>query len=425
MPPIETATEHVVGTSTLRRIGDSAALAILAGEGSSRLFTFLFFAWVARGVSPSSFGVFRLSVLVASMACLFATVLGMLAAREFAAERNREPAVRELRTATLLTLGACVVLGLAAVCVAAGLGFAKGWDLAGTCAVLIGFAVLQVYYGVYRGVGWMRFAAICWAGAAAMELIMWVPVRAFGGASARSALIVYGLSSVAVVAVAEVLADRPTRPFGPATRARLARYGRLGWPLALSSGIGLAWTSVDLLWLQATDGSGPVGEYGAARNLAIALSVVPLALSSYVVPEASYRSVVSEVAARRFVFKIAGVSLVASAVIAGVLYVGAPSVMSLVYGHAYAGGATALRIHCAGFVGYALLGVLTAGAVGLGRIRIPLLAASGALLVSFVLAATLDPGVGSAAWVYVGGQFSATLITAGMLALPRVREPSS
>jgi O-antigen/teichoic acid export membrane protein len=389
---------------------------LVAAEGTSRVLAFLFFALVARRMSPAEFGVVRLSVLVATIAASAAAALAVLAARDFASTRANPTATGQLRAALLGGLLFSVVGPIAVLGVVGAFFGAGAVDPIGTVVSLAGFAVLQVYYGVCRGVGDIRLAAFSWSGAAAGQLMLWIPAVSFGLAGARTALVVYGASSIAVVALAEVRARLVTRDVGPWARAAVVALVKPGTALLASSSVGLAWTSIDILWVQRRLGAAAVGEYGAARSIGLGLAIVPLALSSYTVPQVAHLATLgSPRAIRWFLIRVCGVSLAVTALLAGVVYISSSWLLTAFYGSAYVGGAGALRVHCAGFIGYGLLGVVSAAAVGLGRIRIHIAAATVALATAVIMLLLVPPTLTSGAWLYVGPQLAATCLAVGLL----------
>jgi O-antigen/teichoic acid export membrane protein len=393
------------------------------GEGGSRAVNFVFYIVVARALSPAGFGQVRYSIVIALVASGAAFVLSNAVSRELGAVRGDDRRTGEL-LGTALVLALVLWLVSSALCLAAGaLGLTGSARPVGLLAALTGLTVFQLYYQAARGVDAPRRAALTYLAGAATSLMAFLLLWALIEPTATLTLIVFGAGSIVPVVIAEWLSPVLPRPHLTVGRTGLRRLWRTGGPLLLA-GIGyLIWNSVDQIWVEAQLGTHEIGLYGAARNLAVALVIIPSGVVGVLVPRVA--ELVSaereDEAGRLLLVATAGATAATGAVAVVLLLLRGPLLAGL-YGAAYRPASAAVVGLCAASVLYAAFVVLASGAVGWGRPRVFAIGvgvAAAAELVMLLL--TTSRHSSTAAWAYAASMGLALALTVAWLSLRPLR----
>jgi O-antigen/teichoic acid export membrane protein len=248
--------------------------------------------------------------------------------------------------------------------VAAALGLG-GWMLAGVAANLLGVATLETYREVQRGLGGYGAQAAHYVLANLLQLGAIVLAAAAGWRSPALFIVAYGLSSP--VALAAVLAVRPVRLRLRRTaldRARLLEIARFVRPLLLESVLYAIWFSGDLVLVERLLGPAEAGVYAAAKAVANAFALVPLAISFTYLPRVA--GLAEERLAGSLVRALGLTAAATLPLVLGVAVLARP-LSAGVFGARYAAAAGPLTVLVAGMAVYAFRGPLAGLWIGIGR----------------------------------------------------------
>lgn len=377
-----------------------AMAAITASEGGARFLSFCFYLLAAHELTTSGFGVVRYTITLSVLAFGVGQVVVNAVTREVGAarsDRGRTSAV----LGSGLVIGTVVLAASVALCLLAKLlGLTGGADLLGLIVALVGLAALQLYYGIGRGLGQVRRAASTYVGASLIQLAAFGAVAGWSQATSRTALLVYGLSSLVPVLLWEALRPVLLRG-GLATHAAARRrLLALGAPLLLAELSYLIWLSADQIWVEHAFGTSQVGLYGAAKTLTQLLFVIPAGATAVLMPRvAELISAGALAQAGRLVAATVGGVIACCGLIGLALILLRTPLLGALYGHAYRAAAPSLLILTLGMVANGGFVVLTTSAVGWGRAGIYAAGMTLAAVCELVLLAVL-PGdrITTAAW---------------------------
>jgi O-antigen/teichoic acid export membrane protein len=388
-----------------------AMAALTASEGGARLLSFCFYLLAAREFTTAGFGEVRYTIALSVLAFGAAQVLANSLTREVGAARGDR-----LRTAEVLGSGvllAVIVLAatIALCLVAAAVGLTQGADTVGLVAAVIGLAGFQLYYGVARGLGGKLRPASTYLGGSLLQLVAFAVVVVVSQPTPRTALLIFGFSSLVPVLMWELVDPVLLRRGLVVGREAVRRLIRLGTPLLFAELAYLVWLSADQIWVQHAFGSSEVGIYSAAKNLIQVLYVIPAGTTAVLMPRVAELRTAEDVRhARRLVaITTAGVVGVCGVIGLAVIAVRAP-LLGALYGDAYRAGANSLLILTLGSVANAAFVVLTTSAVGWGRPVVYSTAMGVAAVCELVgLAVLSSDHVTTAAWA-VSGSITVALV---------------
>jgi O-antigen/teichoic acid export membrane protein len=400
---------------------------VTASEAVARLLSFCFYLLAARELTTHGFGVVRYTITLSLLAFGATQVLVNAMTREVGAARGDRRRTADVLGSSL-TIGGVVLPGSVALCLAAAAaGLTEGADTAGLVAALIGLAALQLYYGAARGLGDIARAASTYSGASLVQLVAFGIIAAMSQASPRTALLVYGLSSLVPLLVWELCRPvlwRSTLSFSAATARRVLR---LAGPLLLAELCYLIWLSADQIWVQHVLGTTEVGLYGAAKTLTQVLFVIPAGVTAVLMPRvAELQTAGATRRARRLVFATTGGVLAACGAVGLVVIALRSPLLGLLYGDAYRAAASSLVILTLGTIANAGFVVLTTSAVGWGR---PGVYTAGMALAAVcelaLLAALPEDHITTAAWAVSGSIALALVAVAAYLFIAGGRQTAS
>ena len=266
-------------------IAETKPMAWLAGvEAAARILSFAFYLIAARSLAPAGFGVVQYTITVSLLAFGALQVLVTAIIRELGADRDNHARTREVLGSSL-AVALFLWLATSLLClIAQAAGLAKGADTLGLLAVIAGTAAFQIYYSIGRGLGEPARQAAAYAGASLAQLVVFGLLALLTHPTATEALLIFGLSSFVPVIVCEwkwpVLRGKPL----PVRRDVVRRLWLVAAPLLVAQVCYLLWSSLDQLWVQGELGSYQVGVYASAKNISLALIVIP-----GVSPACSYR----------------------------------------------------------------------------------------------------------------------------------------
>jgi O-antigen/teichoic acid export membrane protein len=302
-----------------------------------------------------------------------------------------------------------------ALCLAAAAaGLTDGADTAGLVAALIGLAGLQLYYGAARGLGDIARAASTYAGGSLIQLVVFGVIAALSQATPRTALLIYGLSSLVPLLLWELRRPVLWKTTLAVSRITARRVLGLARPLLVAELCYLIWLSADQVWVQHALGTTQVGLYGAAKTLIQILFVIPAGVTAVLMPRvAELQTGGDTVRARRLVLALTGGVLAASALVGIVVIALRSPLLGVLYGDAYRASASSLVILTVGAVANAGFVVLTTSAVGWGRPGVYTAGMALAAACELALLAVL-PGdhITTAAWA-VSGSIALAFVAVG------------
>ena len=340
-------------------------------EAIARLLSFGFYLIAARVFTPHGFGVVQYTITVSLLAFGALQVLVTAIIRELGVDRDDHMRTREVVGSSLavaLSLWALTSL----LCLAAqAAGLARGASTAGLLAVLAGTAAFQIYYSIARGMGDPGRQAARYAGASLAQLIMFGGLALLTQPTPTQALLIFGLSSFVPILVYEwvdpVLRGKPL----PVRRRVVRRLWVIGAPLLVAQVGYLLWNSLDQLWVQGALGTYYVGLYAAAKNISLALVVIPGGVTGVLLPRIPELLKAGRTNAARHVFHVGTICAagLSAAVAVLVIILRVPLLVNL-YGHAYRAASAPLAALSVGMVFYAIFAALTASAVAWGRPRV-------------------------------------------------------
>ena len=257
---------------------------LLAGDSFARLLGFLFAVAAARLLTPAGYGRISYALAVAAIVSVLTVNspfgLSRFLARHQGARRTLDLYATNWLFVIALMLAASLTL-LVPVALFAGLGGAMFFAL---LANLLGTAVLQTYRESQKALSRFWATSLFWALANFLELIAILIAAALGWRSPALFLTFYGLSSVWALVIMQPLA--PTRlRFVPVlvSRRQLLAIARFSSPLILQGILYNIWIGADLILVQHFRHSS-VGNYAAAKTLALALIVPASAISTALAP---------------------------------------------------------------------------------------------------------------------------------------------
>ncbi len=365
--------ERPLGTSAVSGVIAEAKpmIWLTAVEAAARILSFGFYLVAARVFTPHGFGVVQYTITVSLLAFGGIQVLMTAIIRELGVDRDDHVRTREVLGSSLAVAVALWAITSLLCLAAQAAGLATGASTLGLLAVLGGTAAFQIYYSIGRGLGDPGRQAASYAGASFAQLVMFGGLAILTHPTPTQALLIFGGSSFVPVLIYEwkrpVLRGRPL----PVRRDVVRRLWLIGAPLLVAQACYLLWNSLDQLWVQGALGTYQVGLYASAKNISLALIVIPGGVTGVLLPRvAQLLRAGSPDAARRLIYWGTIGATAASAVIAAAIILLRVPLLGDLYGRPYRAAAGALAALSCGMVCYAAFASLIMAAVAWGRPKV-------------------------------------------------------
>jgi O-antigen/teichoic acid export membrane protein len=402
----------------LRRLKPESGLVrssavVFAGFATARALGFLFSIAAARILVPLDFGRLTYALAIVAIASVFITGAPNGLSR-FLARNHQERPVQESYFTNWIAL-IVLIVGISVtvvvpVSIVIGL---NGWMLVGVLCNLVGVAVLETYREVQRGLDRYTAMMSVYVIANLAQLLGIVVLGSLGLRSPELFLIVYGLSSVAALAVMQ-----PLMPIAltfvrkEVTSARMLEIFRFVRPLLLQSVFFAIWFGSDLIMVQHLLPTGATGNYAVAKAFVNVLLLAPTAIGTAILPRIarlSERSIGKYVATALGFTAVATVPLVAGAALAG------PRLVIMLFGSKYPDAAPPIATLAIGMGLYGFYSVLVSIWIGLGRPVVDPVATGLAMVCTVASGLVLIPqlGLAGAALAFTMGAGLRLIVIAG------------
>ncbi len=366
----------------------SSAILFFGGT-AARLIGFLFSVAAARLLLPGDYGLFAYGLAIVGFASiLISSAPAGLAS--FVARYQGHPREQELHFSNwLAVISLLMALSILLMVPIAAVARLSASMLLAVIANLVGLAVLQTYKEAQRGLE--RFAAmtIFYFLANVVQLLAILAVAGFGFRNAPVFLAIYGLSSIAALAIVQPVAPLALRFVRDTVEwQRMVAVARYIQPLVLQTVFFAIWFGADLILVQRMLGSTAAGNYAAAKSLANAVYLAPSAVSGAVMsriarmPEMSLGGYLGRV----LVFA----TVVTTPLLVIFVAFGRP-LTSVIFGHRYSQVGTPLAVLAIGMAFYGVYLVLAGSWRGLGRLGIDASATGAGTLVTLLTGLVLVP----------------------------------
>ena len=286
---------------------------------------------------------------------------------------------------------------LLAVSLIAGVGFAIRGDASPALLglVVIGLTIDAYYFGALRGLGRFGLLVGYRVGANLAQIVIVLFAWQLGVATVPVIVATYALSYLAPIALIEVwrgpvraLRDPVSRP----TKAQLSAMARFGIPAVISGIAYAAILGLDVFWIRVLV-SDSLAVYGAARSLAMPMSLVPFAISVVLMPRVAMAVGVERY--RLLLQALVITTAVGVAAVAGYVVLSDP-VVGVVYPASYADAAGLLPLLAAAMGLMGVYSVLSQWWMGTGRATTPAVALVLGAVITGLAHTQLDPQLGAA-----------------------------
>jgi O-antigen/teichoic acid export membrane protein len=377
---------------------------VFACDAGARALGFLFAVAAARLLTPAGYG--QIAYALAAVAIVTVLTnnapqgLGRFLARHEGDRRRQQLYATNWLVVIAMMLGISLVLVIP-VAIWGGLG---GAMLIGLMANLVGTAVFQSYRESQKGLGRFWATGGFWMLANLIQLVAILVVGALGWRSPALFLTIYGLSSLAALALMSPFVPSALTFSRTAVALRqVVAIARFVWPLILTGVFYNVWLWADLILAQHLLHHHLIANYAAAKTLVAALTL-PVTAINFALGARMARLAESELRAY-----ILGVLLLAGAIIVplclGLALVGEP-LIGIVFGSRYLVASQIFVILVLGQGLFAFTGVLQAVWIwGLSRPGIDPVSTGAGMVVTVTLGLLLIPAAGfvGAAWAYAAG----------------------
>jgi O-antigen/teichoic acid export membrane protein len=385
--------------------------AILFFGGSlARAFGFLFSVAAARLLAPAQFGLLAYGLAIVGFASILITSAPTGLA-SFLARHRGDTQTQELHFSNWLAVISLLVAisALLMIPIAAAAHLSPPM-LGGIIANLLGLAVLQTYREAQRGLE--RFAAmtVFYLLANVAQLIAVLVLAALGFRSAAVFLTVYGLSSLAALAVVQPIAPLALRFVRNAVEfERMIAVARFIQPLVLQTVFFAVWFGADLILVQRMLPADDTGNYAAAKALANAVYLAPSAIAGVVISRVAR---LPELSLRGFIVRVMGLGTLVTAPLLIIFVVFGKPITSAIYGARYPNVSAPLAILSVGMAIYGLYLLLSGSWRGMGRPAVDAWATGAGTLVTAALGLLLVPRIGlvGAATAFTMGSVTQLLV---------------
>ena len=365
---------------------------VFFGISLARLLAFLFYVLAARLLAPDRYGVLAYSFAIVTVASMLVTNAPNGLARFLA--RHEDDARK--RTIFLSNWLAVVALALGASALAfialSPLTRLSVWYVLAIVLNLVNVAVFETYQQAQRGLGRFSAMAVFYVIANFLQLLVAVVLSAAGYRSPGLFLTVYGLSAFASVLLMELVAPTPVsfdlRALAWGRVALIVRYLR---PILIQGAFYGAWWGADVILVQHFLDDTAAGNYAAAKVLAQALIMAPMAVGA-----ATTRRIarLGDDEVRAYVPRLlATAAMVMLPLGVAVMLLEGP-LLFFVYGAKYPQAGEPLAVLAAGAMLHGFYLVLSSTWGGLGRPRIGAFATGLGMLATVSTALVVIPHVG-------------------------------
>lgn len=368
------------------RVPDRALLRsstiVFAGTLVARLLGFLFSVAAARLLSPADYGelAYGLAIVIISSILIGNAPTGL---SRFVARHARDHEKQSRCYSNwLVVVGLMLAFSLVLVGPLAMVAGLSAWMLVGLVANLVGTAVLQTYREAQRGLQHFGAMVVFCVVANALQLIGIVLAAAAGWRSASLYLTIYGLSSLAALAVIH-----PVAPIilGFSREAlawrRVKAILRFIRPLVLQTVLYALWFGADLILVQRLLSSTAAGNYAAGKTLVTVLYLAPAAIASGVAPRVVR---MQPAALRAYLSGALTLTAVATLPVLVLMTVWGRPLVSVVFGNKYPQASEPLTWLAVGIALYGFYLILESAWVGLGRPLIDAIATGSAMVCTIV-----------------------------------------
>jgi O-antigen/teichoic acid export membrane protein len=355
---------------------------VFAGTTAARLLGFLFSVAAARVLAPASYGQLAYALAIVTISSILIgnapTGLSRFMARHAARDEKQSRFFSNWLVVVGLMLAVSLVLvpPLGAV---AGLG---GWMLVGLTANLVGIAILQTYRELQRGLQHFAAMVVFCVVANALQLAGILLAAALGWRSAALFLTIYGLSSVAALAVIVPIAPISLQFSRRALAARrIKAIFRFIRPLVVQTVLFAVWFGADLILVQRLLSPTAAGNYAAAKTMVTVLYLAPAAIASGVAPRVVR---MSNGALRKYLTGALTLTAAATLPVLAVVAAWGVPLTHAIFGEKYPHAAEPLSWLGLGMALYGFYLILESAWVGLGRPLIDAIATGAAMLGTIV-----------------------------------------
>jgi O-antigen/teichoic acid export membrane protein len=383
---------------------------VFAGFATARALGFLFSVAAARIMFPLDYGRLMYAIAVVTIASVFISSAPVGLSR-FLSRNHLDRSVQDSYFTNWITLiGLIVMISAVFVTPIALLLGLQGWLLVGVLCNLLGIAALEGYREVQRGQN--RFLAMMavYVIANLIQLVAILILGYRGITSAAPFLIVYGLSSVAALAVMLPLVPVSLKfRVQDVASQRIREIFRFIRPLLLQSVFFAVWFSSDLVIVQHLMRPEATGNYAVAKAFVNVLLLVPTAIGAAVLPRVAR---LVEQSSGRFMVTALGLTATASIpLVAGAALLG-PRLVVILFGAKYPDAAGPVPILALGMGLYGFCSVMGSIWVGLGRPGIDSVATGVAMTCTVGAALALVPHLGleGAAIAFTAGAAARLLV---------------
>lgn len=368
----------------------SSAILFFGGT-SARLIGFLFSVAAARLLLPAEYGLLAYGLAIVGFASILITSAPSGLAT-FVARYRGNPQQQELHFSNWLAV-VTLLMGLSIVLMVpiAAIARLSGPMLIAIIANLIGLAVLQTYKEAQRGLE--RFAAmvIFYFLANLMQLVAVLVLAAFGFRNPALFLTIYGLSSVAALALVQPVAPVALRFVRDAVEwQRMMAVARFIQPLLLQSVFFAIWFGADLILVQRLLSPSAAGNYAAAKSLANAVYLAPSAISGAVMTRVAR---MPELSLGGYLGRVLAFATVVTTPLLVIFVVFGKPLTGFIFGSRYGQVSTPLAVLAVGMACYGVYLVLSGSWSGLGKPGIDAVATGAGTVVTVATGLLLVPRV--------------------------------
>jgi O-antigen/teichoic acid export membrane protein len=258
---------------------------VFAGNAVARLLAFLFYIVAARLLGPADYGTLAYALaILATAAVLLANSPGGLS-RFLARHMDNRPGQEVYYANWLAVIGLMFVVSVVVFVPIAPLVGLGGLLTVGVVLNLANIAVFETYVQAQRGLSRFAVISIYYTLSNLLQLLAILAAAALGLRSAPLFLILYGLSAIVALGAMRLVAPTPLTP-RPAALAwgHMKAIGRYIAPVIGKGVFDALWYSADLILIQRLLEPAATGNYAAAKTLAQALILAPIAISLAVSP---------------------------------------------------------------------------------------------------------------------------------------------
>jgi len=381
------------GLASLIRLPDwhfvKDSVVVGAGSTIARILGLLFWILLARFLTPTDVGLVRYTTTLAGIIAIVATASPVSLARFLAARRDDQQAQSRylsngLFGVALLTAGS-LLLSLPILWMLHSLN-------PGSILCMVGLIGFFFYFAVARGMNSAWKMGLAYILSNSVQLLALVIILGFFKIqSVTVALIIYGSTFLTPFLIEFI---RPSLfRFRPSliSMGTLLELGRFALPVVTSSAVYTIWFGTDILLIENFTPDA-AGSYAAAKTLAGAFIFIPTAINLVLMPSVAHLALEKS---QRYVAGgvLAAIGLCLFGLV--IVAVGGQQLLSLTFGHQYAGAYLSLLVLCVGMSFYSIYIVLEGFVIGRGW---PLLAVNSLIFALISTAGTgfwLVPGLGA------------------------------